>query len=174
MNALKASRTAVIVLVATLATLVGATSAQAGATRLTFSFTESPETLVSLCDPPAAVPTVWTSDGVLHIRDAPACVVFRDTTSAGVIDLTTRYVFNANIALATGDGTEWGSIGFDVTLNGTPLGTWEGSFRGTVAGFLDSGTATAQGSDQSTLKQSFTGIAPGVYEVEFTILYPHG
>ena len=82
----------------------------------------------------------WVSDGILHARgDIFTTIVQSDDV---LLDGVNTVVFNANINLATGDGTGHGT--FSLALNAVN-GTWEGSFTLKFSGGLFTGRAVGHG-----------------------------
>jgi len=85
--------------------------------------------------------TMWVEDGILHIRD-------RDMTGAvesdGVYHAgTTRMLANANIDLATGYGSYWGTL--EIYPDAYPSGYWAGHWAVQVNAGKAGGIARLQG-----------------------------
>ena len=83
---------------------------------------------------------------------------------------------NVNYNRETGDGQEWGSMTFDMTLGG--LGTFEGRFSEKITNWIVEGQVVLHGTGDSTgLKAKARYGGPWLNPIrpfEMVILDPHG
>jgi len=126
--------------------------------------------LAVACSASVGLPKVWTSGGVLHIRNFPIYGYYEGTASGGgAIGGTGCADWNANLrpadcldftnpSFGICDGKEWGTAVNTLTLDGEPLGTWRGHSGGTLVGGFGSGVTggPSVGGDGSKLRMEYS------------------
>ncbi len=146
-----------LVLTAVVVAVVVAGPALATSTKTPFSAS----TTVTEVDPG----NTWMSGHIFHIRGE----IDEGPVSGDLVGSITL-VINANIDLNSGMGRTFGNF----TLATSDV-TWEGSFSGAITGETSSeGRFIGQGTDGTKLKGAFTQVSADTFDLEGTILSPHG
>jgi len=116
----------------------------------------------------------WESGPISHGRGV--MVNYDVYDSSDTLIGTGSGVVNVNYNRETGDGQEWGSMTFDMTLGG--VGTFEGRFSERISNWYVEGQVVLHGTGDSAglmAKGSFAGPwLNAIRPFELVILDPHG